>query len=258
MTIAVVIVTYNSLRTLGQCLEAVAAQTIAPDRLIVIDNASPEGTPGEIVARCAGAEFVVNTENVGFAAANNQALELLSSDPRIEFVALLNPDAFPESTWLEAMLGAARRHPDHDAFASRMMIAGTTDLVDGLGDVYHVTGLAWRAGHGTALRRSDLLGREVFGVCAGAGFYRRSVLVEMMGLTRGCFVISKTLTCPFACSDAAGVAGTFLKRWSGMSAEPAAAIRSSRSTMATETWFSSISKTCRLVYSCSCFRHTFL
>lgn len=180
--IAVVIVTYNnSAETLAGCLNALAKQTLAPLRTLIIENASPGGFPEQLLNNRGNIEFISNAENVGFAAANNQAFDILRDDPRIEFVALLNPDAFPEPEWLAQLEDAARKHPDADAFASLMMVAGTQNVVDGMGDVYHVSGLAWREGHGLPLPQSGREGRDVFGVCAGAGFYRLNALQRLGG-----------------------------------------------------------------------------
>jgi GT2 family glycosyltransferase len=188
VNVAVVIVTYNnSAATLTACLDALAKQTLQPTRTLVIDNASPQGFPVEATANRHNVEVIRNNENVGFAAANNQAFEILARDGSVELVALLNPDAFPEPGWLAELVGAAEQYPEFDAFASRMMIEGTDDIVDGMGDAYHITGLAWREGHGTRLRPTDLLGREVFGVCAGAGLYRLAALVRVRGFDEGLF-----------------------------------------------------------------------
>jgi len=180
VSIAVVIVTYNSTSTIGDCLAALDAQIRSPERIVIIDNASPAGFPSDVLKNRPSIEFVRNNQNVGFASANNQALSMLSGD--VEFVALLNPDAFPEPTWLAELESAARRFPDVDAFASRMMIASSGNLVDGTGDEYHVSGLAWRSNHGMRLQPKHLVAREVFAVCAGAALYRIDALRRVGGL----------------------------------------------------------------------------
>ena len=63
---------------------------------------------------------------------------------QVDAFALLNPDAFPEPAWLEALVAAAERHPDVAAFASQMRLDGSPDRLDGAGDSYHVSGRAWR------------------------------------------------------------------------------------------------------------------
>jgi GT2 family glycosyltransferase len=188
VNVAVVIVTYNnSAVTLAACLDALGKQTLQPTRTLVIDNASPQGFPEVVTANRHNLEVIRNNENTGFAAANNQAFEILARNGNIELVALLNPDAFPEPEWLAELVRAAEQYPEFDAFASRMMIEGTDDIVDGMGDEYHISGLAWRAGHGKQLRPEHLVGHEVFGVCAGAGLYRFDTLRSLGGFDEDLF-----------------------------------------------------------------------
>lgn len=179
--VCLIIVTSESAGVLPRCLAAVAAQTRLPDRVIVIDNASDDGSATVAereVARLpalAGRTTVRRAErNLGFAAANNLGVVMADTD----LIALLNPDAFPEPPWLESLLAAAAAHPEAAAFGSLQMMAGEPGIVDGCGDVYHMSGLTWRAGHGRALRPDDLLGREVFSACAAAVLYRRPAFVS--------------------------------------------------------------------------------
>lgn len=174
--VCLIIVTCNSAGPLPRCLAAVAAQTRLPDRVIVIDNASTDGSATTAERKVAGLPALAGRtmvrrleRNLGFAAANNLGVGMAGT----ELVALLNPDAFPEPHWLEALVAAAAAHPEAAAFGSLQMMDGAPGIVDGCGDVYHVSGLTWRAGHGRALRPGDLIGREVFSACAAAALYRR-------------------------------------------------------------------------------------
>lgn len=188
-SVTIVIVTWNAREHLHRCLQAVAAQTVLPDRLILIDNGSTDGTPtlaGDCVATGAlsgRTEIVELRTNLGFAAANNRAITTCVT----EFVALLNPDAFPHPDWLENLLAAAGRYPGSAAFGSRQMTDGQPGMVDGLGDVYHISGLSWRRGHGRRLKPEDLVEREIFSACAAAALYRRSAVLEVGGFDEDFF-----------------------------------------------------------------------
>ena len=180
--VCLVIVTCNSTDVIERCLASVAAQTRLPDRLIVIDNASTDGSSDEtervlehLPVLAVRATVRREAHNLGFAAANNRAIA--STDAA--WVALLNPDAFPEPSWLESLLAATRAHSDAAAFGSLQMLDGRPDVVDGCGDVYHVSGLSWRAGHGRPLHPDHLEEREVFSVCAAAALYRRDAVVAV-------------------------------------------------------------------------------
>ena len=86
--VSVTIVTYNSGRFIKRCLESVLAQNYPLKEIIVIDNNSTDGTIDileQFEDRC---RIVYNDENIGFAAAQNQAIGLSNGD----WVLTLNPD----------------------------------------------------------------------------------------------------------------------------------------------------------------------
>lgn len=183
-SVAVVIVNFNSGLLLGQCLHAVQVQTVRPARVIVVDNASTdESAP---IARNAPSpcDLLALHENIGFAAANNEGIRHAIG---CEWVALLNPDAFPEPDWLEALLGAARAHPEFSFFASQQRLADDPSRLDGAGDEYSVAGLAWRRGHGRPASTLTDESREVFSPCAAAALYRRDALLAVGGFDESFF-----------------------------------------------------------------------
>jgi len=176
MRVGLVIVTFNAERHVDRCLQAVHQQTKPPDRVILVDSGSRDRTL-DVIDRWRERlgphlDVLAFGENVGFAVANNRAVERLED---CDLIALLNPDAFPDPEWLAALVAAAALHPEDGSFASRLMMAGSSDVLDGAGDVFHVSGLVWRYGH--RARVGDvpeaLSERPVFGACAAAALYRR-------------------------------------------------------------------------------------
>jgi GT2 family glycosyltransferase len=142
---------------------------------VIVDNASRDHTRSVVREAVAGWTIpvhVVNAPaNLGFAAGNNRGVEMLAD---CDLIALLNPDAFPEPGWLEALVAAAKTHPEAASFASRQMLDGRPGLLDGAGDVCHVSGLVWREGHGRALIDVAVAQRSgpVFSACGAAALYR--------------------------------------------------------------------------------------
>lgn len=121
--------------------------------------------------------------NVGFAAANNRALRKCDT----EYIALLNPDAFPSPDWLERLLMAASVHQDCVAFASLQLCDANPEIIDGAGDIYHISGLVWRDRHGASVSVADRENKLIFSPCAAAALYRRQALVDIDGFDEDYF-----------------------------------------------------------------------
>ncbi|OGX05440.1 MAG: glycosyltransferase [Omnitrophica bacterium RIFCSPLOWO2_12_FULL_50_11] len=183
-SIGVVIVNWNSWGVLSRCLEALQGQTFRDFKVLVIDNASTNPAPDGFFLHHRNIKFVLNQGNLGFAAANNQAMKLLGD---FEWLALLNPDAFPEPDWLERLVDAARKNPDYTVFASRQLMDGDRDLLDGDGDAYHISGLVWREGHGKRKDETADEPQEIFSPCAAAALYRRDMLMTVGGFDEDFF-----------------------------------------------------------------------
>lgn len=173
--VAVIIVNYNSEDLLCNCLNALAQQTYKPHRIIVIDNGSSPPLSNRIHQYPVEIEYA--EENLGFAAACNLGIKLADD---CEWVALLNPDAFPKSDWLMQLIMAAKENPHFTCFASHLICAESPEIIDGTGDVYHVSGRPWRRDHGRkalSTRQSE----EIFAPCAAAALYQRAAMLEVGG-----------------------------------------------------------------------------
>nr|NJM01483.1 glycosyltransferase family 2 protein [Desulfobacula sp.] len=181
MCISIIIVNFNGHKLLEKCLHHVEAQTVLPEQVFVVDNASTDGSldiPG-----ISGRVTVMRlADNVGFAKANNLALARC----RTPFVALLNPDAFPAPDWLERLLAAASVYPEYSMFGSRLVSSTNPELLDGDGDQYHISGLVWREGHGFDFK-PEQEPWEVFSPCAAAAMYRTEALRQAGGFDEDFF-----------------------------------------------------------------------
>ena len=175
--VGVVIVDYNDGDLLEKAVRSVSIQSHRPHRILVVDNASSDGSGPRAKRACPEVELLRLDENVGFAAGNNIGIERLED---CELIALLNPDAVAERDWLEHLVNAAVKHRAHASFASTIVRADEPDRLDSAGDVYHVYGTAWPGKQGQPASRA-LETREVFGGSGAAVLYRRDWLVRVGG-----------------------------------------------------------------------------
>jgi GT2 family glycosyltransferase len=174
--VTVAVVAYQSGAFLQPCLDALAAQTFADFEAVVLDNQSTDGSVAAL--RLPDARFRVEPmgTNLGFAAANNVAARA----SRAPWLATLNPDTRADPTWLQALMEATERWPHAASFGSTQLSLDNPDELDGVGDVWHAAGLAWRARLGRPASETPPEG-EVFGPCAAAALYRRDVFVALGG-----------------------------------------------------------------------------
>ena len=112
--VAICTVTWNDAVNLPHVFDALAGLQGPPFRLIVVDNASTDGTVKAARDCTEGAGFPIEVialdENIGFAGGLNRALEsAFASDPRPEWVLSLNADAWPAADYLERLIESARR-----------------------------------------------------------------------------------------------------------------------------------------------------
>lgn len=106
--ISIVIVSYHVRDLLRACLASVFAQEIPGTEVIVIDNASSDGTLQMIREEFPQVKLIANEKNAGFSAANNQGMQLAKGD----FIFLLNPDTELRQGALQAMLDFAAREKE--------------------------------------------------------------------------------------------------------------------------------------------------
>ncbi len=182
--VGVVIVMFNAIEHWPRLRAALAAQTYRAFEVVVVDNASgPEARLSD-ADMPAGFRLVQLPENIGYAAANNRAAAVLQT----EFLAFLNPDAFPEPEWLEKLLAAAARHPEAAAFGSTMLRDGEIGYFDGVGDSYWAGGAPYRGGQGRHRQFLHAEG-EVFSVSAVAALFRRQTFLDLGGFDERFFAV---------------------------------------------------------------------
>jgi GT2 family glycosyltransferase len=172
--VAVVIPCWNGAAWLPGCLGSLAAQTRAPDEVVVVDNGSADDSIA--IAEAAGATVLALGRNTGFAVAANRGIAATTA----EVVALVNTDVELAPDWLEHGLAALAAHPEAGSVATRMVdLADPTVLYDA-GDVLGRDGAAVQRGR---FEPDD--GRypagDVFAACAGAALYRRAALEDVGG-----------------------------------------------------------------------------
>lgn len=182
--VSVIIVNWNGRRLLQTCLGALKMQSFADYETVLVDNGSTDGSVEFVREHFQGVDVIALPNNRGFSHASNVGIQRA----RGEYVATLNNDAEADASWLGQLVTALEANPQIGFCASKMLLHRDRDLADACGDFYTVEGIPGKIGH---LEPADryTVPREVFGACAGAAIYRRSMLEELGGFDEDFFIV---------------------------------------------------------------------
>ena len=190
--LSVLIVAYNSGAYLQPCLDALADQSFPDFECLIADNGSSDGSIPR--TRLPDARFSVLDmgANLGFAAANNALARVAKGTNLV----LVNPDAQAEPDFLKEMLAMAVHHPQAGAIGAVQIRLDAPDLLDGVGDCWHVAGVGWRALEGYPVAQAPGDG-PIFGPCGAAALYRADLFRSLGGFDERFFCYAEDLDLAF-------------------------------------------------------------
>lgn len=117
--ISVIVISYNTRDMTLDCLRSVVAETRVSHEVIVVDNASSDGSAEAIAAAFPNIRLIASEENLGFAVANN----LAAREARGEYVLLLNPDTVVLNRALDKLVAFAQARSDARVWGGRTLYA---------------------------------------------------------------------------------------------------------------------------------------
>lgn len=180
---SVLIVNYNGGAYVQGALDSLRAQTHRSFEVILLDNASADGSVDNLdTSGLPAFTLMRETENHGFARGNN----LAAARARGRWLALLNPDAAARPDWLAEILAGTRRHPGVTSFACTQLWMHDETKLDGAGDNYLLFGIPWRGGY---RRPSTEIPAEgtCFSPCGASAVYHRETFAAAGGFDERLF-----------------------------------------------------------------------
>ena len=172
---SVVIPNWNGARFLRACLDALSQQTYADIEILVVDNASADGSIELVRSGYPEVRLIELPENRGFTGACNVGIEAATGD----FIALLNNDTEVDRAWAGELIEAFAGHPEVGIVASKMLLFDQRDRFHTAGDFFTTDGRAGNRGAWEIDRGQFDRAEYVFSACGGAAAYRRSMLRQI-------------------------------------------------------------------------------
>jgi GT2 family glycosyltransferase len=153
--VSIVIVNWNTKDLLRNCLNSIAEQTRQVHEILVVDNASTDGSADMVRQEFPDITLIANSANRGFAAANNQAIAVA----RGRYVLLLNPDTVILDQAIDKMIDWCDEHPDVGCAGCQVMMSDTEIQQTCFADPTPFALLVAETGLARVFSRSSVFGR---------------------------------------------------------------------------------------------------
>ena len=173
--VSIIIVNWNGLAHLPECLDSLASQTFRDFEVVLVDNGSEDGSVSFVTEHYPWVKMVPLRENTGFATGNNRGLEHARGD----YIVTLNNDTRAEPDWLEKLVGVADARPGAGMVGCRICSLSDTDLIDSIGMGICRDGMSrgrFRNKRWSDLRLGDV--EEILFPSACVALYKRAMIEE--------------------------------------------------------------------------------
>lgn len=134
--LAVILVNYRRPHDTIECISSLRLSTYADFDIVLIDNASHDGSVEAILARFPDLHVIRHEQNLGFAGGNNAGLRL-SLRERYRFFLLLNNDTVVDASLLGALVSTAHRRPDAGVIGAKIYFHDRPDHLWFAGGLYN-------------------------------------------------------------------------------------------------------------------------
>jgi len=185
-TVSVVIVNHNLKGMLIRCLESVLRTRYPSFEILVVDNASSDGSVESIARKFRDAtnlKVLANFNNLGYARGNNLGIAASSG----KYVAILNNDTIVDADWLKEAVSAFESNTGTGVAQCRLLTFDGS-RIDSCGDIVDTFGLAFRRGNGEPSAGRYQSVEEVFSARGAALVVLKEIFESVGGLDSSLFL----------------------------------------------------------------------
>jgi hypothetical protein len=173
--VSIIMVNYNGKKFLSDCLNSIFHQTYYPFEVIMVDNASKDGSVEYVHQNFPEVKMFILSENLGFAGGTNAGIRQAKG----EFVLTLNNDTIIAPDFIDELVKPMVSDSSVGMCASKMIFPD--GRINSTAICISRSGAAWDRGMGEPDLGQYDVAEEVFGPCAGASLYR-SNMFDKIGL----------------------------------------------------------------------------
>jgi len=171
---SIVIVNWNGKHYLDTCLSSVLNQTYTNFEIIMVDNASSDGSVEYVQEKYPSVRIIPTNENLGFARGCNVGMRASNAD----YIVALSNDTRVEPNWLEELVKVAETDEMIGICGSKILLMDTPDIYNSAGFFIIWNAFIYDRAPGKKIGKYEKL-EQVDGVCAASALYRKKMLDEI-------------------------------------------------------------------------------
>lgn len=175
--VSIIVVNWNERDVLGECLTSLTHLAYPNYEIIVVDNASTDGSPDIVKEKFPEVKLIINDKNLGFAAGCNAGIKSVKG----EMIALFTADEVVGPSWLNEIVKSIGNSPNVGIAGGPILYYEPNNVVWSAGfRIDGITGIDWRIGHGSRLGQ---LGKIVdIDYVSGGGLLIKKEVIKKIGL----------------------------------------------------------------------------
>lgn len=141
-SVSIVILSYNSRNDLAECIPSLLSQTYYDFEIIVVDNASTDGSEEFVKTNYPEIKTIQTGKNLGYAAGNNAGFEVAKG----KYIVVINPDTVADPEWLFELICPLENDSSVTATTSKILMYHQKDRINACSTTNHHTGLTFCRG----------------------------------------------------------------------------------------------------------------
>lgn len=142
VSVSIVVLSYNSKEDLAECISSLLTQTYHSFEIIVVDNASTDGSEEFVRTNFPEIKVIQTGKNLGYAAGNNAGFKVAKG----EYIIVVNPDTVADPEWVAELIKPLNSDQTITATTSKILLYSQKDRINTCSNKNHPTGLTFCKG----------------------------------------------------------------------------------------------------------------
>lgn len=175
--VSIILAPHNGMKHIPACLDSVLAQAYRHAEIIIVDNASTDGTPEYVKHNYPQVRLIRSEENLAYGRGNNLGASVAKGD----LLLFLNHDTEVTKDFLAELVRAMEKWPAIGVAQSKIFMASSPDLIDSAGAYLTRTGMWFHSGRGELDGSADREPVDILGAAGACVVVRRDVFEALGG-----------------------------------------------------------------------------